>query len=184
MRAQGTSLLREQKISPSIHSFSNPTMKPTKLRVTLCLFSDRGYDVHYTRPKKRACTLRLRAAPDIIMIGKMRDLETAKIAVEASLTGHPVLCTLHTNSAAETVTRLTGMCIGAMNVADSLYKPAGCDHCNNCGYRGRAGIHELLVASPAIKKLIHAQSTAETIKEKALSEGTRTLAEVKSVCIE
>ncbi|BCS97915.1 general secretory pathway protein GspE [Desulfoluna limicola] len=199
----------------------------------------------------RAMRSLLRADPDIIMIGEMRDLETAKIAVEASLTGHLVLSTLHTNSAAETVTRLTEMGIGAMNVADSLlgvlaqrlvrllcdhckeaytaspteiatlieeygkthaseigltdeeaptlYKPAGCHHCNNSGYRGRAGIHELLVASPAIKHLIHTQSTAEAIKERALAEGTRTLkmdgirkvlagkttlSEVKSVCIE
>ena len=199
----------------------------------------------------RAMRSLLRADPDIIMIGEMRDLETAKIAVEASLTGHLVLSTLHTNSAAETITRLTEMGIGAMNVADSLlgvlaqrlvrllcdhckeaytaspteiatlieeygethaseigltdeegltlYKPAGCDHCNNIGYRGRAGIHELLIATPAIKKLIHTQSTAEAIKERALAEGTRTLKmdgirkilagkttleEVKSVCIE
>jgi type II secretory ATPase GspE/PulE/Tfp pilus assembly ATPase PilB-like protein len=62
----------------------------------------------------------LRADPDIIMVGEMRDGETAEIAVEASLTGHLVLSTLHTNSAPETVTRLTEMGIDPFNVADSL----------------------------------------------------------------
>lgn len=199
----------------------------------------------------RAMRSLLRADPDIIMIGEMRDLETAKIAVEASLTGHLVMSTLHTNSAAETITRLTEMGIGALNVADSLigvlaqrlvrllcddckeaytagpgevatlreaygkahaheaglaegaeitlYKPTGCTRCNGNGFRGRTGIHELLVATPAIKALIHTQSSAEVIKEKAISEGTRTLkmdgirkvlvgrttlSEVTSVCIE
>ncbi|WP_300669067.1 GspE/PulE family protein [Desulfoluna sp.] len=197
----------------------------------------------------RAMRSLLRADPDIIMIGEMRDLETAKIAVEASLTGHLVLSTLHTNSAAETVTRLTEMGIDAMNVADSLlgvlaqrlvrllcdhckkaytpapqevdalineygkaraeelgltdtteltlYRPTGCDFCNSSGYRGRAGIHELLVATPDIKDLVHRQSASGPIKEMALTQGMRTLkmdgirkvingkttlAEVKSVC--
>ena len=193
----------------------------------------------------------LRADPDIIMIGEMRDLETAKIAIEASLTGHLVLSTLHTNSAAETVTRLTEMGIGAMNVADSLLgvlaqrlvrtlcphckkpyspssretkqllleygnakakelgedpasqwtlcKPVGCDTCNHSGYKGRIGIHELLIASPAVKGLVHGQGTAEEIKKTAISEGMHTLKmdgiqkviagkttleEVKKVCID
>jgi type II secretory ATPase GspE/PulE/Tfp pilus assembly ATPase PilB-like protein len=165
----------------------------------------------------------LRADPDIIMVGEMRDYETAKIGVEASLTGHLVLSTLHTNSAPETIIRLLDMGIDPFNFADSLlgvlaqrlvrvlckackeayepdadvlsdmlhgygeehfselgeakalYRPKGCDKCSNTGYRGRMGVHELLVSSDQIKKLVARRNSVEDIRNTAVSEGMRTL---------
>jgi type II secretory ATPase GspE/PulE/Tfp pilus assembly ATPase PilB-like protein len=169
----------------------------------------------------------LRADPDVIMVGEMRDAETAAIGLEASLTGHLVFSTLHTNSAPETITRLIDMGMNPLNFADALlgivaqrlvrticseckeaYKPdqqefdllvqeygedmfdeleinysedlqlqrgQGCDHCNDSGYRGRAGIHELLVASPEIKELIQNRAHMEEIRRAAVNEGMRTL---------
>jgi len=169
----------------------------------------------------------LRADPDVIMVGEMRDAETASMGLEASLTGHLVFSTLHTNSAPETITRLIDMGMNPLNFADALlgilaqrlvrticseckeaYKPdqqefdllvqeygedifdeleisysddlqlhrgQGCDHCNNSGYRGRAGIHELLVASPEIKELIQNRAHMEEIRRAAVNEGMRTL---------
>jgi type II secretory ATPase GspE/PulE/Tfp pilus assembly ATPase PilB-like protein len=169
----------------------------------------------------------LRSDPDVIMVGEMRDYETAKIAVEASLTGHLVYSTLHTNSAPETVTRLLDMGIDPFNFSDSLlgilaqrlvktlckkcreayhptdeeykeivraygkklfdklnvpgakslnlYRPKGCDSCENSGYKGRMGIHELLINTDANKRLILKRATIETIRESAISEGMRTL---------
>src|SRR4029077_17126852 len=141
----------------------------------------------------------LRADPDVIMVGEMRDHETAAIGIEASLTGHLVFSTLHTNSAPETITRLLDMNIDPFNFADALlgimaqrlirtlcakcketyhptreefdeivqaygaqyfphasfpytaettlYRPKGCPACNNSGYKGRMGVHELLVGT-------------------------------------
>jgi type II secretory ATPase GspE/PulE/Tfp pilus assembly ATPase PilB-like protein len=170
----------------------------------------------------------LRADPDIIMVGEMRDFETAKIAVEASLTGHLVLSTLHTNSAPETISRLLDMGIDPLNFADSLlgvlaqrlvrvlcekckepyhpskeefdrivegygpeyfklqkiaytkdltlYRPVGCDACDKTGYRGRIGIHELLLNSEEIKKRsIERRESIEVIRNIAMSEGMLTL---------
>jgi type II secretory ATPase GspE/PulE/Tfp pilus assembly ATPase PilB-like protein len=169
----------------------------------------------------------LRADPDIIMVGEMRDAETAAMGLEASLTGHLVLSTLHTNSAPETVTRLIDMGMNPLNFADALlgilaqrlvrticpdckesYNPkkdefdllaqeydkdlfeeinisysedlqlfrgSGCEKCNDSGYRGRAGIHELLVASSEIKELIQNRAHMEEIRRAAINEGMRTL---------
>ncbi len=168
----------------------------------------------------------LRADPDVIMVGEMRDFETAKIGVEASLTGHLVFSTLHTNSAPETIVRLLDMGIDPLNFADSLlcilaqrlvrtlckckeeyhppkedydeisksygeelfsklnisynddfklYRPKGCDECNNSGYRGRTGIHEVLVATDSIKRLIQKHASVEEIRDTAISEGMTTL---------
>jgi type II secretory ATPase GspE/PulE/Tfp pilus assembly ATPase PilB-like protein/GAF domain-containing protein len=170
----------------------------------------------------------LRADPDVIMVGEMRDLETAKIAVEASLTGHLVLSTLHTNSAPETISRLLDMGIDPLNFADSLlgvlaqrlvrtlcdkckepynptqeeydqivesygtesfkkqnipysknltlYRPKGCDACEKTGYRGRIGIHELLINTEAIKKRsIERRESIEVIRNMAMDEGMYTL---------
>ncbi len=169
----------------------------------------------------------LRANPDIIMIGEMRDLETASIAIEASLTGHLVLSTLHTNSAPETIVRLLEIGIDPFNFADALVgvlaqrlartlckackksfyptseefeellieyggeamarknnihygpdtllcQPKGCDVCRT-GYKGRMGIHELLVCSDRIKSLIHRRATAEELREVATSQGMASL---------
>ncbi|MHB8136799.1 MAG: GspE/PulE family protein [Smithellaceae bacterium] len=170
----------------------------------------------------------LRADPDVIMVGEMRDLETAKIAVEASLTGHLVLSTLHTNSAPETISRLLDMGIDPLNFADSLlgvlaqrlvrtlcdkckeaynptqqeydqimesygaelfkkqnipysknlklYRPKGCDACDRTGYRGRIGLHELLVNTEEIKKRsIERKESIDVIRSIAMEEGMLTL---------
>lgn len=169
----------------------------------------------------------LRADPDVIMVGEMRDYETAKTGVEASLTGHLVFSTLHTNSAPETITRLLDMGIDPLNFADALlgilaqrlvrtlcknckeayhpsreeydeivesygpelfaklnvpyddnfilYRPKGCDVCERSGYKGRIGVHELLIASDNIKRLIQKHATVEEIRGVAIEEGMTTL---------
>ena len=170
----------------------------------------------------------LRADPDVIMVGEMRDKETTSIGIEASLTGHLVFSTLHTNSAPESITRLLDMGMDPFNFADAilailaqrlvrtlckdckkgynptaeeydelvreygeeefkknldipysdeltLYKPEGCDIYNNTGYRGRMAIHELLVGTDEMKKLIQVQSTMEDLREQAVIDGMTTL---------
>ena len=169
----------------------------------------------------------LRADPDVIMIGEMRDRETADIAIEASLTGHLVLSTLHTNSAVETVTRLLEMGCDAFNFADAilgvlaqrlckriclhckegyhptqqeydelvqaygandrgrlgidnssdfiLYRGRGCAACNRSGFKGRVALHELLVGSDEIKRLIQAKARTTEIARQAMREGMATL---------
>lgn len=138
----------------------------------------------------------LRQDPDVVMVGEIRDMETAQIAVQASLTGHLVLSTLHTNTAAGAITRLEDMgvepfllsssllavlaqrlvrtlcddCkesyaaspeelayVAGVNTNDSteLYRAVGCEKCSHTGYRGRTGIHELLVVDEHIRSLIH-----------------------------
>jgi type II secretory ATPase GspE/PulE/Tfp pilus assembly ATPase PilB-like protein len=169
----------------------------------------------------------LRADPDVIMVGEMRDHETAATGVEASLTGHLVLSTLHTNSAPETITRLLDMEIDPFNFADALLgilaqrlvrtlckdckqayapsqeefaelmesyglehwdrlgvryspefrlqRPKGCAKCGGSGYKGRMGLHELLVGSDPIKRLIQKRETIENIRKHAMAEGMTTL---------
>jgi len=122
----------------------------------------------------------LRQDPDIVMIGAIRDLETAQIAVQASLTGHLVLATLHTNDAASAVTRLIDMGIEPFLLSSSLlgvmgqrlvrklcpkcrvqdaptgpWRAVGCDNCGNTGYVGRTGIYELLTVDDEMRLLIH-----------------------------
>lgn len=124
----------------------------------------------------------LRQDPNVIMVGEIRDLETAKIAVQASLTGHLVFSTVHTNTAAGTITRLQDMGVepfllssGIIGVlaqrlvrklckeckqpdplaADGSFEATGCSHCQHTGYQGRVGIYELLEVTESIKKLIH-----------------------------
>ncbi|MBI2358244.1 MAG: type II/IV secretion system protein, partial [Deltaproteobacteria bacterium] len=169
----------------------------------------------------------LRADPDVIMIGEMRDQETAEMAIEASLTGHLVLSTLHTNSAAETVTRLLEMGMDPFNFADALlgvlaqrlartlcpackekyrasreeyetlmsaygeqafsqlgvpydenfflYRGKGCESCNQSGYRGRIALHELLVGTDEIKRLVQARVTVAELLQVAVQQGITTL---------
>ena len=169
----------------------------------------------------------LRADPDVIMVGEMRDYETAKTGVEASLTGHLVFSTLHTNSAPETVVRLLDMGIDPLNFADALlgilaqrlvrtlcnsckeayhptkeeydeivesygktefeklnmpyddkfklFRSKGCDLCDKTGYKGRVGIHELLIATEDIKKMVQKHATVEMMREQAMKEGMTTL---------
>lgn len=145
----------------------------------------------------------LRQDPDVVLVGEIRDLETAEIAIQASLTGHLVLSTLHTNTAIGAVTRLLDMGVDGYLIASSLtgilaqrlvrklcpdcreaveptvkereilhisesdeltiYRPKGCDHCNNTGFNGRTGIFELIVINSAIKTMIHSGESEEAI---------------------
>jgi len=211
----------------------------------------------------------LRADPDIIMVGEMRDKETTGTGIEASLTGHLVFATLHTNSAPESIIRLLDMGMDPFNFSDALlgilaqrlarrmcsckqpynpegaeiksflqeyceelqntstfkkdpksamegvyrdwvktygnekgqltfYKPVGCDKCNGSGFKGRCGLHELLIATDPLKKLIAEKARVAEMLAVALEEGMRTLKqdgmekclsgvtsikEVRSVCI-
>ncbi|HET7909408.1 MAG TPA: type II secretion system ATPase GspE [Nitrospira sp.] len=154
----------------------------------------------------------LRQDPDVIMIGEIRDRETAEIAIHASLTGHLVFSTLHTNDAASAATRLIDMGIEPFLVASSVvavlaqrlirkvcpdckqayqpddeelirlgvvpgktkptfYRGTGCPACTQTGYRGRTGIHELLVMDDEIRRLIGSKSDAAAIRQAAVSRG-------------
>jgi type II secretory ATPase GspE/PulE/Tfp pilus assembly ATPase PilB-like protein len=211
----------------------------------------------------------LRADPDIIMVGEMRDKETTSTGNQASLTGHLVFATLHTNSAPESITRLLDMGMDPFNFSDALlgilaqrlarrictckqaytpesaeltsflreyceelmgtarfkadpkaamegvykewvkqygnekgqltfYKPVGCDRCGGTGFKGRLGLHELLVANDKLKKLIQEHARVSEVLAQCLEDGMRTLKqdgmekclsgvthikEVRSVCI-
>ena len=124
----------------------------------------------------------LRQDPDIIMIGEIRDFETAQIAIQASLTGHLVLATLHTNDAASAVTRLTDMGIEPFLLSSSLLGVlaqrlvrklctecggTGCAHCGQTGYQGRTGVFEMLVTNDAIRAQIHNQAGEAEIRKAA-----------------
>lgn len=156
----------------------------------------------------------VRQDPDVIMIGEMRDLETARIAVQSALTGHLVMSTLHTNDAAGGITRLMDMGLEDYLLVSTvngilaqrlvrrlcphcretftampelveemklerfatgneviLYKPVGCDQCNNIGYRGRLSIVEFLTMSEEIRRLVMSHSQAREIEALALQEG-------------
>ncbi len=187
----------------------------------------------------------LRADPDIIMVGESRDKETVSMGVEASLTGHLVFSTLHTNSAPESITRLMDMGMDPFNFADALlgilaqrlakklcdckesyvpgsdelrlfvaeyaeelrhskawqldsvgetqnlvniwsetygvdgqlrlYRAVGCDKCGGTGYKGRIGLHELLVADDSVKKLIQERARVAELFAQAVEGGMRTL---------
>jgi type II secretory ATPase GspE/PulE/Tfp pilus assembly ATPase PilB-like protein len=187
----------------------------------------------------------LRADPDIIMVGESRDKETVSMGIEASLTGHLVFSTLHTNSAPESITRLLDMGMDPFNFADALlgilaqrlakrlcdckeayvpahdelrafineysqdlrhtadwsadpggesqklyedwveryghdeqlrfYRAVGCDKCNNTGYKGRVGLHELLIADDEAKKLIQERARVAELSIAAVGAGMRTL---------
>ena len=161
----------------------------------------------------------LRQDPDVIMVGEMRDPETAQIAIQSALTGHLVFSTVHTNNAPATITRLIDMGIEPFLVSSTIigvlaqrlvrricpeckisfephpeqlrelgiktqnfrkmgkkfYKGEGCEKCRNTGYRGRIGIHELLVMSEEIKKTILENSDDASIKKKCLKENMVTL---------
>lgn len=158
----------------------------------------------------------LRQDPDIIMVGEMRDLETAQMGIQAALTGHLVFSTLHTNDSSSSIARLVDMgvedylaastlrCIlaqrlvrricphckeeytpppaelKAARLTDSTatyYHGAGCEQCNDSGYRGRLGVYELLNISPEIEEMITQKRNASEIKRMAVSLGMRTLRE-------
>ena len=143
----------------------------------------------------------LRQDPDVIMIGEIRDFETAQIAVQASLTGHLVLATLHTNDAPSAVTRLTDMGIEPFLLSSSLlgvlgqrlvrklcvhckrqddggkWHPVGCPECGMSGYKGRTGVYELMVADDEIRGLIHEQAAESKLFEVAQLSGMKTMRE-------
>ncbi|MBN1227590.1 MAG: Flp pilus assembly complex ATPase component TadA, partial [Deltaproteobacteria bacterium] len=169
----------------------------------------------------------LRADPDVIMVGEMRDKETAAIGIEASLTGHLVFSTLHTNSAPETVVRLLDMGMDPYNFANALlgilaqrlvktlcsscktehhpspeefqelrheygedlfdqqgyqytqdlkiFQAKGCEKCGKTGYKGRCGIHELLLGTEKIRQMIIEGARVEEIRDTGLKQGMTTL---------
>jgi general secretion pathway protein E len=134
----------------------------------------------------------LRQDPDVIMIGEIRDFETAQIAIQASLTGHLVLATLHTNDAASAVTRLIDMGIEPFLLSSSLLGVlgqrlvrklckacggAGCSECAHTGYSGRTGIFELLTTDDALKALIHTSASEAHIREAAMVGGMKLMRE-------
>jgi general secretion pathway protein E len=148
----------------------------------------------------RALRSILRQDPDVVMIGEIRDLETAQIAVQASLTGHLVLATLHTNDAASAVTRLIDMGIEPFLLSSSLLgvlaqrlvrklcprckKPDetgrsmradGCEHCGHTGYVGRTGIYELIRIDEALQSLIHNAANDIEIRRAADAAGMETM---------
>ncbi|SHH39895.1 type II secretion system ATPase GspE [Massilia sp. CF038] len=142
----------------------------------------------------------LRQDPDVIMIGEIRDLETAQIAVQASLTGHLVLATLHTNDAAAAVTRLLDMGIEPFLLSSSLlgvmaqrlvrklcvhckvsdgtqWRAVGCDKCGFTGYHGRVGVYELLQTTDEIRAQIHNRASEADIRTAAQRVGMKTMRE-------
>jgi general secretion pathway protein E len=137
----------------------------------------------------------LRQDPDIIMVGEIRDGETAVMAIQSALTGHLVFSTLHTNDAASAIARLLDLGIEPYLLASSLMGvlaqrlvrrvcPAcggraarACDECRRTGYRGRVGIFELLRVDESIRQRIQARATAADIKAAAVASFMRTLRE-------
>ncbi len=132
----------------------------------------------------------LRQDPDVIMVGEIRDAETARIAVQASLTGHLVLSTLHTNDAASAVARLIDLGVEPFLISSSLlavlaqrlvrtvHRPcagAGCPECLGTGFKGRRGVYELLLIDDRVRALIDARESAERIRGVAAAHGMVTL---------
>ncbi len=144
----------------------------------------------------------LRQDPDVIMIGEIRDLETAQIAVQASLTGHLVLATLHTNDAVSAITRLIDMGVEPFLLSSSLlgvaaqrlvrklcpqcrqpdpvtrgWRAVGCLACNRTGFQGRTGVYELLTVDDAIRALIHRSASEAEIRAAAAANGMTNMRE-------
>ena len=144
----------------------------------------------------RALRSILRQDPDVVMIGEVRDLETAQIAVQASLTGHLVLATLHTNDSVAAITRLIDMGVEPFLLASSLvgvvgqrlvrklctqcrepdpvgggWRAPGCVACGRTGFQGRTGIYELLAIDDAIRAQIHQGASEAEIRTGALARG-------------
>jgi len=158
----------------------------------------------------------LRHDPDVIMVGEVRDYETAEVAIRASLTGHLVLSTLHTNDAAGAITRLLDMGVEPFLVSSSLecliaqrlvrlicpnckaaakatkevlrnfnlpgesdtievFKGKGCPACKFSGYRGRTGIHEVILMNNTLREMVIERASSQQIKKKAIECGMRTL---------
>jgi general secretion pathway protein E len=143
----------------------------------------------------------LRQDPDVIMIGEIRDFETAQIAIQASLTGHLVLATLHTNDAPSAVTRLTDMGVEPFLLSSSLlgvlaqrlvrklcphcrkpdergrWHPVGCKECGMSGYKGRTGVYELMAVDDKVAALIHGRAAESQLFVAAEAAGLRSMRE-------
>jgi len=173
-------------------------------------------DSHAGLTFARALKSFLRCSPDVILVGEVRDQETAKTAIESALTGHLVLTTLHTNDAASAVTRLSEMgvepflissaldCVLAQRLArrlcpeckvatrpsdsalaeagfaaddlpEQVHMAGGCKKCGGTGYRGRLGVHEVMLMTEEIRKLTVDGATADEIKTMAVEQGMLTL---------
>jgi general secretion pathway protein E len=160
----------------------------------------------------------MRQDPDIIMVGEIRDLATAEMAIQAALTGHLVFSTLHTNDAVGAVTRLADLGVPTYLIAATVigvlaqrlartlcpackvrddgttretldeiakpwrlsggvrpYRPVGCLECRNTGYRGRAGLYELLVMSESTRAAVHPHLDASALRRQAVKDGMRPL---------
>jgi general secretion pathway protein E len=143
----------------------------------------------------------LRQDPDVIMIGEIRDFETAQIAIQASLTGHLVLATVHTNDAPSSVTRLIDMGVEPFLLSSSLlgvlaqrlvrklcshckrlgedghWHPVGCEHCAHTGYKGRTGVYELMTVTPEVQALVHMRAAEQELVTAARAAGLRSMRE-------
>src|SRR6478672_9413205 len=132
----------------------------------------------------------MRQDPDVILVGEIRDRETAEIAIQASLTGHLVLSTLHTNDAASAVTRLIDIGVPGYQIATAIKgviaqrllrrrcpdcEGAGCPACEGTGHRGRLAVAEVLVGSPEFERRVAAGASAESIADAARAAGCATL---------
>ena len=155
----------------------------------------------------------LRQDPDIVLVGEIRDGETAEIAMRAAITGHLVFSTIHTNDAVSSINRLIDMGLEPYMVCSALvgvvsqrlvrrictncreayepgeddivllrlepgqkiYRGTGCTECNECGYKGRIAIHEIVVMTRAMKVLIEKRASEEEMRNLAVSEGTQML---------
>ena len=128
----------------------------------------------------------MRQDPDVILVGEIRDRETAEIAIQASLTGHLVLSTLHTNDAASAVTRLIDIGVASYQIATAVKgviaqrlvrrlcadcAGTGCRECGDVGYRGRRAIAEILVGSPEFERRVAAGRRRESIADAARANG-------------
>ncbi len=132
----------------------------------------------------------MRQDPDVILVGEIRDRETAEVAIQASLTGHLVLSTLHTNDAASAITRLLDLGVPGYQIATALKgvvaqrlvrrmcrtcEGGGCERCESAGYRGRRAIAEVLVGSPELERRIADGASTESIADAARASGCLTL---------
>jgi type IV pilus assembly protein PilB len=211
--------------STTLYAAINKTTRPTVNLITVedpveyRLEGLSQVQVHEKAGLTFAAALRsiLRQDPDVVMVGEIRDKETATIAIEAALTGHLVLSTLHTNDAPSALTRLTEMgvepflsasainCVLAQRLArrlcpeckeaytpaiesldrvgfpydpenlPTLYRARGCTRCNNVGYRGRMGIHEVMKIGERIERACVNHASGDEIKRLAIEEGMITL---------
>jgi type IV pilus assembly protein PilB len=140
----------------------------------------------------------LRQDPDVVMVGEIRDLETAQVAFQAAQTGHLVLSTLHTNDAPSAVTRLVEMGVPAYVVASSviavqaqrlirrlcdckLAQPdgtavaKGCEACRYAGFKGRMGVYELMRLTPKVRSVLLARASDDVVRRAAQAGGMRTM---------